>query len=300
MKQQFLKGKPGTLKLTIYENNRPLIPTSANVTLYTPNGAVLQAETAVTAINGTNGEMTYSLTTTHTADNDLNYKAEFAYVYSGTTYYEKVLFDVVKSILSIPIVDEDLFDELDSLRDIAKQATGTATGGTLGTLIDTTRRKEADSFWKGGVLKIISGVGANQERDITGFTQSSSTFDVYPNFVTLPDTTSVYHVIKSFTNKIKNCFDKLETMIANKGKRADLILESSQIAIPLKYLTIHFICLDLIQEESDRWSILAGQYWDKFKEAFSTMAVEYDSDESGAVDSEEEQRGISSLEIGRA
>ena len=85
MKQQFLEDKTGTIRMTVYSNNRPLIPASGTITLYTPSGGTLQAETAST-VNATTGEMTYSLTTTHTATNDLNYKAVWSYVVDGVTY----------------------------------------------------------------------------------------------------------------------------------------------------------------------------------------------------------------------
>jgi hypothetical protein len=300
MKQQFLKTKVGTIRLTVYDNNRPLVPTSAYITLYKTDGTTeLQARVAV-SVDSTTGEMTYSLTTTHTADHDLNYKALWEYVYNGTTYYETQLFDVVKSILSIPITDNDIYDELESLRKANMQATGTATAGAAGSLTDTLKRKEDDNYWKGGTIKILSGTGLGQERDITGFTQSTGMITITPNWGTNPDTTSIYRIVKSFSNKIQQSFKKLETMLYDKGKRDSLILESSQIEIPLLYLTIHFICLDLMDEVDDKWSRLAASYWDKFQTSFNNMKLEYDEDESGGIDEEEEGHAPGELRIGRA
>jgi len=300
MKQQFLKAKIDTIRLTIYDNNRPIIPTSAYITLYEPDGTTeLQARTAA-SIDTDTGEMTYALTATHTADHDLNYKVVWEYVYNGTTYYEIQLFDVVKSILSIPITDIDIYDELESLRKANMQATGTATAGASGTLTDTTRRKEDDDYWKGGVIEIIAGTGVGQKRDITGFTQSTGVIAITPNWATNPDTTSVYHIVKSFSNKIQQSFKKLETMLYDKGKRDSLILESSQIEIPLLYLTVHFICLDLMDEVNDKWDMLARSYWDKFQAAFNSLTLEYDEDESGAIDESEEVHKPNELRIGRA
>lgn len=287
MKQQFLKDKIGTIRITIYSNNRPIIPASGTITLYNPSGSSLQAETAAT-INATTGEMTYSLTATHTATNDLNYKAVWSYVSDGVTYYENQLFDVVKSILSIPITDEDLYNELDSLRKANKQATGTATAGASGTLTDT-KRKEEDDFWTGGVIEIISGTGVGQIRDITDFVQSTGVISITPNFVTTPDTTSVYRIVRSFTKKIKQSFEKLEDNLYAMGKRHELIIESSQIKFALIYLTIHFICLDLMAEPNDKFDKLAELYWKKYQDAFQGMKVEYDEDESGFIEGTDEE-----------
>ena len=243
--------------------------------------------------------MTYALTAIHTAENDLNYKAVWEYVYNGSTYYETQLFDIVKSILSIPITDDDVYDELESLRKANTQAQGTATAGSAGTITDATKRKESDDYWKGGIVEIIAGIGVGQKRDISGFTQSTGVISITPNWATNPDTTSVYRVVKSFSNKIQSSFKKIETMLYDKGKRDSLILESSQVEIPLLYLTVHFICLDLMSELNDKWDRLATEYWKKFDLAFNNMTLEYDEDESGAIDDEESGHKPNELRIGR-
>jgi len=78
MKQQFLTSKTDTIRLTVYKDNRALIPDSATIELKKPDGTVLEADTAAT-IDATTGELTYSLTTTHTADRDLDYRATWSY-----------------------------------------------------------------------------------------------------------------------------------------------------------------------------------------------------------------------------
>lgn len=298
MKQQFLKAVADTIRLTVYDNNRPQIPASGTVALYKPDGGVLQTATAV-SVDGTSGEMTYALTATHTADKGLNFKAVFAYVISGVTYYQTQLFDVVLSKLSIPITDDDLYNELETLRKGNYQDTQTATGGSASTLADT-KRREADNFWKGGTISILSGTGANQQRDITAFALSNGIFTISPNWGTSPDNTSKYLAIRSFTKKIESAFEAFSTMIYNKGKRHSLILESTQITRPLIYLTIHMIALDLMDEVDDKWDRLSITYKEKFDNAFNTMKLDYDEDESGAITGEEEQQGPSEVRIGRA
>lgn len=298
MKAQFLVDISDTIRLTVYADNRPRIPTSATITLYKPSGSVLQASASAT-VNGTTGEMTYTLTATHTADADLNYKAVWAYVLDSITYYQTQLFDVVKSLLSIPITDDDLYNELESLRKANYQVSATATAGAAGTLTDTKRREEND-FWKGGIIEIVSGTGINQKRDITGFTLSTGVFTVTPNWATNPDSTSIYIAIKSFTKKIQAAFDTVCTMLYDKGKRHELILESSQISLPLTYLAIHMIALDLMDELDDKWDRVAKLYQEKFDKAFNNMKLDYDEDDSGAIDESEKQQSQTSLRIGRA
>lgn len=300
MKQQVLYGKTDTLRLTVYAINRPIVPTSATIVLYKTDGTTTLQSSTSASVNSTTGEMTYSLTTTHTANLGLNFKAVWSYVVSGTTYYETQLFDVVRSILSIPITDDDLYAELPSLRKSNIQTGGTATSASTSTLIDTKILKDADDYWKGGVVEILSGTGSGQIRDITSFTQSSSSLSVTPNWTTTPDTTSKYRVVKSWSVSIQNAFEKIEQMLYDKGKRDSLILESSQIKIPLVYLTLNAICMDLRDEEGDKWDLLSKDYSDKFEKSFTSLTLDYDDDESGGIQGEEVQRSISSLEIFRS
>jgi len=300
MKQQFLKDIAGTIRLTVYEKNRAQVPSSAFVTLYKSDGSsVLEAEASAT-VNSTTGEMTYNLTATHTATLGLNYKAVWRFIISGNTYYETQLFDVVRSILSIPVTDEDLFNELQTLRNANYQATGTATAGAAGSITDTRARKEADDHWKGGSVEILSGTGVGQTRDITGSTQSSGAITVSPDWVTTPDNTSVYRVVRSFTSVIRQSFEKIEQRLYDKGKRDSLILESSQIRVPLIYLAIQNIAKDLRQEKDDKWDLIHMEYRDLFESAFTTLRLDYDEDESGGVQGEEKQQNVSSFRIERS
>jgi hypothetical protein len=300
MKQEFLKDVADTIRVTVYQNNRPIVPSSATITLYKAGStSELQASTAAT-VDATTGELTYALTATHTAAIGTNYKAKWAYVVGATTYYEEQLFDVVLSKLSIPIIDDDLFNELDSLRDVNIQASGTATAGATGTLTDTNNRKESDDYWTGGKIEIMNGTGANQVRDITDFVQSTSVISVSPNWATTPDTTSVYRVIRGYTKKIQQSFDKICQMIYNKGNRPALIIESSQIKVAMIYLTVHFICLDLMKDEGDKWDRLSTRYWDLFSTEFGQMKLDYDVDESGTITGDEEQRDTTSLRFYRS
>lgn len=300
MKQQFLEDKTGTIRLTVYDKNRALIPTSALITLYKTDGtSTLQAQATAT-VNSTTGEMTYSLAATHTVDKGLNFKAVWQYVVDSVTYYETQFFDIVLSILSVPINDDDLYNELPSLHKSNIQQSGTATAGAAGSLTDTLKRKEIDDYWKGGIIEILSGTGSGQKRDVSGNTQSTGVVTVSPNFSTNPSTDSVYRIVRSFTSFILQSFEKIEKMLEDKGKRSSLILESSQIRIPLIYLTIHHVAIDYRDEENDKWDLLAKDYIEKFQKSWDTLRLDYDEDESGGVQGDEAQQNISSIRIFRS
>lgn len=64
------------------------------------------------------------------------------------------------------------------------------------TLIDTTRRKEADNYFKDWILTIIAGTGLGQTATITSYDEDTSkfTFTGKLSGETTPDATSVYYV----------------------------------------------------------------------------------------------------------
>jgi hypothetical protein len=145
----------------------------------------------------------------------------------------------------------------------------------------------------------MSGTGENQQRDITESTQATSTITITPNWATNPSTDSIYKIVRSFSKKIENCFEKLQQMLYDKGQRHELILESSQIKVPLVYLVIHFICLDLMDNRDDKWGILAEEYWKKFESAFTNLKLEYDEDESLTITGDEGTYNPNRINIGR-
>ena len=301
MKQQFIFNIGGTIRLTTYDKNRANIPTSALITIYMNDGTtVIQAQTNA-SINATTGEMTFAIGASIFPNVDLNYKAVWQYVVSGNTYYETQLLDCVYSMLSIPITDDDLFNELPSLKKTNYQKSGTAQSASANTLVDTKTLKEGDDYWKGGQLEILGGTGSGQTLDISGFVQSTGTLTVSQNFTTTPDSTSTYRVVKSFTSLINQCFEKIEQMLYDRGKRDCLIMESSQIRVPLIYICIYQIAVDLRDEKGDKWDLLAVDYKSLYENAFSSLALDYDEDSNGAVQGgTEAQQTVTSLRIQRS
>lgn len=70
--------------------------------------------------------------------------------------------------------------------------TGTATSGSVTTLVDTTRT-EVNNFFNGYTFSITGGTGAGQSGTITSYTSATHTF-AFPALTTAPDSTSTYTV----------------------------------------------------------------------------------------------------------
>lgn len=74
-----------------------------------------------------------------------------------------------------------LFDVLlGTARRVRSFKTGTATGGTTTTLIDTVYRVEEDDYFNGQTLFMLSGDNANISRSITDFANSTATLTISP------------------------------------------------------------------------------------------------------------------------
>ncbi len=81
---------------------------------------------------------------------------------------------------------------------LSAAASGTATGGSSTTLVDTTSRSEADDYFNDWILTITSGTGRGETATITDFDQGTSTLTFSGGLSggSTPDTTSVYRVEK--------------------------------------------------------------------------------------------------------
>lgn len=84
-------------------------------------------------------------------------------------------------------------------RRLGDHTSGTATGGTVTTLLDATQRKERDNYWLGANCKVYSGTGSGQERPLSASTQSSGTLTHSATNWTAPDATSLYELHRLFT-----------------------------------------------------------------------------------------------------
>ena len=133
MRIQFLVDTAETLRTYVYEDNQRIIPTSATLTVYKP-GETTKLIDGVAMTVDANGLLSYALTATHNTTAEENYKVVVTYIYSSTTYYMTLFYDVVNSKLSKVITDEDIINELPQLRDNGWRVHGTADSGTTPTI----------------------------------------------------------------------------------------------------------------------------------------------------------------------
>ena len=302
MKQEILKASTETLRFTPPPiANRPAIASAATVVLKKPGGEELQASANVTAINSVTGELTYTLTTTHTAELNENYVAEWTYTVSAVAYKETTLFDVVLHRLSQLTTDEDLYTLQSDLKTKNENVQGAVGSATSGTLVDTAKLKNyPDDYFNNGVVEAINpSTGATQRRTVSDFVQSTGTLSVTPDWATTPDSTYKYVVYKPFRTKLDYAWEMLMNDIRAKGFRPALVMQSSTLKHVHAFKTLELICVDFIKsgEPDDLFTKLADRYKEYYGDAFGKLLFQYDSDESGTIDEGEENQTPSRLKF---
>lgn len=290
MKQEVLKASTETLRFTPPPiNNRPAIASAATIVLKKPGGETLQASASVTAINATTGELTYTLTTTHTATLDVNYVAEWSYTVSGASYKETTLFDVVLHRLSQLTTDEDLYVLQGDIKAKNESITGTVVSATSSTLVDTGALVNyPDDYFNNGMVEVtLPSTGARQRRTVSDFVQSTGTLSITPNWASTPTSSYKYTVFRPFRVKLDYAWDMLMNDVRAKGFRPALIMQSDTLKHVHAFKTLELICIDFIKEggPDDLWTKLADRYQGLYNDAFSKLQFMYDSDQDGLADS---------------
>lgn len=295
MKQEFLKLKSDTLRFTPpLTNNRPTIASSATLIICKPDGTTRLADGVSATVNGTTGELTYALTSTHTPELGENYVVTWDWVVSAVHYYETTLYDVVLHRLAILTTDDDLYDLQNDIKSKNENVNGTVGSAAAGTLVDTNQLTNyPDDYFNGGIVEAMNpSTGAVQRRVVSDFVQSTGSLSVTPNWATTPDSTYKYVVYKPFRKKIEFAWEVLMKYVRAQGLRPALIMESQELKVIHIYKTLQLVCVDFIKEPQDVWSLLADKYKELYDQELTTLRFAYDADESGAVSEAEQEKPV--------
>ena len=288
MKQQFLVDIADTFKTYIYEDNRKAVPSSATFTVYKP-GSSEKLIDGVAMTVAADGLLSYALTAVHNDIADENYKAVISYVLAGTTYYITLFYDVVKSVLAQVITDDDLINELPQLRDKQWLTHGVVDSGSTTTLIDAELKRYADDFFTGG---LATNLTKDESREITDFTASSGTVTTVA-FSAANAASDKYQLQRSFSKEIQRAFEKLESMLFQAGRRAYLVLDSSDLREVHILLSVAETCKGFITSDGgSMWSYFFDLYDKRSYAIFKSLNLKYDISKDGYVSSEEESLRI--------
>ena len=288
MKQQFLEDIAGTFQTYVYEDNQAIVPTSATLTVYNPASEVKLIDAQTMNISSA-GLLSYNLTTTHNATADENYKAVISYIYDGNTYFLTLFYDVVKTILTKIIRDDDLIAELPQIRDQGWRTHGVADNGSITTIVDDELKRYEDDYWTGGVAYSVL---KTETRIITDFVSASGTVTTKA-FSGAISASEKYILTRSFTREIQRAFEKIEEKLRQKGRRPHLILDPNDLREVHIFFSVTEICKGFMREGTDSfWWELWKDYEKKAENSFNSLILKYDSDEDNIIDDAEVGKGI--------
>ncbi len=293
MKQKFLKNTVEIFQSYVYENNRKLVPSSATITVYRPGGSS-ELLSGVTMTVQSDGRLDYALSADDNTQADENYKAVIAYVYSGTTYYVTLYYDVVNSKLHKVVTDDDIVSELPQLRDNGWRVHGTAESGTTTTIADVELRRYEDDYFTGGLAYSID---KDETREITDFVSSTGTVSVVAFGSAIA--TDKYILTRSFSREIQRAFEKIEELLVRRGKRSHLILDPYDLREVHIYISVAEVCKGLATEPENLWWKLWKGYEKTALEAFNALNLKYDHTQDGYISGGEESNSMTYIRSGR-
>ena len=295
-KQEVLLDKAGTISFTPYKNNQVAVASAATVQVMKPSGEVIVAAGTSASVSAA-GVISYSLTA---GNNDVlgeNFKAVFTYTISSVDYYATILYDVVRSILDITVIDADILEVQNDLLSKSESFSGSVDSATSTTIVDGDLKNYADDYWNGGLVEVVlPSTGAKQSLTITDFTQSTGTVTT-GTWGTTPDNTYRYVVRRGFQKKIEAAFDEIMFALRAKGNRPALILESSEIHQPLLKKSLQLICKDYMKEPGDKWDELSKTYLSEYIDAMDKVRLQYDTNQDGVIAGTEANKDIGQIRL---
>lgn len=99
---------------------------------------------------------------------------------------------------------------------------GTATGGSATTLIDTVNLTEADDYWNGKYVQIVAGTNLGKIAAITDFDHATAKI-TFGTMTTACDTTTRYRIYTSATPILGGIIDTADNQIQQHSRVADFV-----------------------------------------------------------------------------
>lgn len=278
MKQQFLVDTADTFQTYVYENNRKITPSSATVTVFMPGSTAKLVDAGIMTI-GSDGLLSYNLTSVDNAGAGSDYKASITYAYNAATYYVTLFYDIVRSRLVKVITDADIVNELPQLKDSGWRVTGTAESGSAQTIVDSELMRYEDEYFTGGLARCLA---KDETREVTAFTSSTGTVTTIP-FTSAVSAGESYVLTRSYSREIQRAFEKIEEKIIRLGKRPELVVDPYDLREVHIYSSVAEVCKGLITESDTFWWEIWKEYERKTEETFKGLNFKYDTTGDGNI-----------------
>lgn len=284
MRQQVYKGSAtDSLKVSVVDYGQKSIPTLALATIWIDGEKTISMASSAIAAEG---EVSYVPGATMLDDVYADCQIRWDLTVGGVVRTFSQLFDVVHHKLEKTVTDDDLIGECPALVDEGYRFYGTAESGTALTLVDGELKGFADDHWKGGLIRLLAGAGSVAEMRLTDSAKSTGTLTWATSLTSSVDSTTTYHVTRTFQPEVDRAWDDLEVMIRQRGRRPQLIIGVEDLR-PLHIpLSLAKVCRGLARQSDDIWWQRADYYENVFGTRWKNTVFLYDTDDDEVADTE--------------
>lgn len=209
---RIITGINNTIKFISDQSSPSTVTITLTGATYSPNGMATHLATQMNAnatLTGT-GTITFAVAFSYSTRKftiDATAGHTIDYVDSGSTAGDILGFtaDTVAAQTITSDTAQPTIGNVDS--------SGTATGGSTTTVIDTTNRSEPDDYWNHGFITMTSGSASGQTRRIGDFVNSTNTITVDYAFTAAVANTDTYTIKRNCDYQYLTC----DTMFCNRG-----------------------------------------------------------------------------------
>ena len=286
IKQEIYQARSEAIEYKKFIDNLQIVPTSATVCITSKSGVAMPTPIVdAVCIVDTPGTVSYTLTAANTVNLGENFIATFKYIYDGTEYLDRFLFDIVKNKVESIITDKDIEDEFSGLKELYFPVYGEVSNvGLLTEIIDNKNLNEENNYFKGGKLKILSGDNQDFESEISAYTYTSSKLTLkraMPLTVVNGDKFVIY---KSYETEINRAFEEIKDWLRTQGYRPALIIDDTELREVHISLSVAKVLHPLGKAQRDNYE----DYLKKYYNQRSSLRLLYDENETGLPDQAED------------
>jgi hypothetical protein len=112
-------------------------------------------------------------------------------------------------------------------------------------------------------------------------------------------TDEIWSTESNYDDQIQEAFKVLKRDLKNKGNRPHMLIDGSQLRIPLIHKTFEIIFRGFFKEEGDKWHLLYKEHEGKYTNEFDSLIIKYDADEDGVIDKDERKKLLGQVNLER-
>jgi hypothetical protein len=189
----------------------------------------------------------------------------------------------------------------DSDGDEILASTAMTVNGTTGTMTYTLALAKLDTLWENALIEIEYTVSSVKYRAVFFFDCVLNALkcnvtdtDLKAYAPLLAD--QIWSTETNYSTQILEAFRQVARAIKDKGRRPHMLIDGNQVRELVILRTLEMICFDFSKASEDIWWNKYQKYHEAFEAAFAKLIIKYDEDESGAIDTDEEE-GLGQIDL---